>query len=338
MKRKTFLRNIGLSIAAGGWMSRIYPSIPKKYEIIKPARLKKGDTIGLIAPAGIIYEEKELARMRNILESMDLQVVIARHVRSRYGYLSGTDEQRAADLNHFFKNPDIDGIMTVRGGWGSNRILPHIDFDAIGKHPKFFCGFSDITSLHLSIFSKTGLITFHGPNGNSNWTDFTKKHFKQMAFGKSLKTLKNPESEMEASVVIQPGVATGQLFGGNLTVLTSLIGSGYLPDWKGALLFVEDIGEDVYRIDRMMSQLQLNGILDKINGFIFGRCRDCKESPGYSLTLEQVLRDYLLQAGKPAFYGSMISHGPDIFTIPVGVRAKIDAENGSIEILEKPVR
>ncbi len=338
MFRKEFLQAAG-TLVAGGWVANSpLSSINKEVEPVKPPALKPGDTIGFISPAGILFDEREFDRMQDVMESMGFRVRFGEHVKKRFGYLAGTDEERASDFNRFFADPEINGIVAVRGGWGCNRILPLIDFESIGNNPKFFCGFSDITSLHLSINHKTGLTTFHGPNGVSDWTIFTRNHFRKIAFGDGENlTLKNPAKEITSVQTINSGKARGKLLGGNLTLVTSLLGSHYHPDYKGAILFLEDIGEDVYRIDRMMSQLNLSGILNNLSGFIFGRCTNCRESVPVSLTLKEVLDGYLKPIGIPAFSGSMISHEPNNFTLPVGIEAELDADEGKIQLLENSV-
>lgn len=340
MNRKNFLFQAGALLsggllirpsASGSPLSRA-DSLP----LLKPPRLKEGDTIGMIAPAGIVYDEEQYKRMKSVLEELGFRVRFAPHVRNRHGYLAGRDEERAEDLNRFFADPEIRGIITVRGGWGSNRILSLVDYSLIRDNPKFFCGFSDITSLHLAIHRKTGLVTFHGPNGTSDWTIFTQEQFHGMATGSHSLMLVNPPVEKADIRTIRPGRATGPLLGGNLTLVTSLIGSEYLPSMDGAILFLEDIGEEIYRVDRMFSQLELSGILGRLGGVVFGRCTDCKVSnPGF--TLDDVLKRYLDPLGIPAFTGSMISHEPNIFTLPVGVNAEMDAEKGTLRLLEAPV-
>ncbi len=337
MLRREFLKTSGLFVTAS-LIPNLLHSRKDLPERILPKALKPGDTIGFIAPAGILFDEQLYENMQNVMESLGFRVRFGKNVRKRYGYLAGTDKERASDLNDFFSDPEINGIVTVRGGWGSNRILNLVDFDNIRENPKVFCGFSDITALHFSIYKKTGLVTFHGPNGNSDWTIFTKNHFHNTITGNVAKPLlKNPGKEKHNIFTITPGVATGKLLGGNLTLVTSLIGSQYLPDMTGAILFLEDVGEDIYRIDRLMSQLQLSGILKKLNGFIFGKCTNCRESQPVSLSLENIFDHYLKPLGIPAFSGSMISHEPNNFTIPIGIKAKIDSSEGTIQLLEKSV-
>jgi muramoyltetrapeptide carboxypeptidase len=338
MIRRDFLKKTGLLFTAGTVSTRNLLSVTSKPKKILPPALKPGDTIGFISPAGILFDENLFENMQKVMESMGFKVQFGKNVKNRYGYLAGTDEERANDLNQFFSDPEINGIVTVRGGWGSNRILNLVNYNVIRENPKIFCGFSDITALHLSIYKNTGLVTFHGPNGNSDWTLFTRDHFKKLITGKNPKPLlENPGREKHNIHTIQPGTASGKLLGGNLTLITSLIGSSYLPDFTGAILFLEDVGEDVYKIDRMMSQLKLSGILKTINGFVFGKCTNCKESQPISFSLVEVFEHYLKPLGIPSFSGSMISHEPNNFTLPVGIMAQMDAAKGTIQLLEKPV-
>lgn len=295
-----------------------------------PEPLKAGSRVGIVAPASRITDPDVFKQIEKSMEELGFIPDFGPSVKSAYGYLSGTDEVRARDLNSYFENPDIDGIFALRGGWGSSRILPHVNFESIRNNPKFFCGYSDITALHLAIHAKTGLVTFHGPNSNTEYTPWTREHFVDVAFGKKMKYRLEPHADMD-SYTILGGKATGRFFGGNLSVLAALVGTEYLPDLSNAILFLEDIDEDVYRVDRMLSQLALSGILANLSGIVFGKCMLCDESKPNTLTLRQVLEDYFLPLNVPAFYGTMISHEKDIFTVPVGWPVEIDADHFTIE-------
>lgn len=337
--RKEFIKLLGMSSLAG-WANLNYTSahFGDRKAVVKPSRLKKGDTIGMISPASILPDRGRYAEIVNTIEGMGFRVVLGRHAKNRYGDLAGSDAERASDLNAMFQNPEVDAIIPFRGGWGSNRILDLINFDAIRRNPKPLIGFSDITSLLLAIYKKTGLVTFHGPVGRSEWTGFTRTYFRKALMEDEPFIMHNPVGETFTPTmnVFTPGVARGRLLGGNLTVLTSMLGSEYAPDWEGCILFLEDVGEDVYRIDRMLTQLKLNGILDRISGFVFGRCTNCKPGNSYSLSLEQVLSDHIQRLKIPAFYGSMIGHIDHMYTIPIGVEAELNASQGSIKLLEMP--
>ncbi|MEX2584975.1 MAG: LD-carboxypeptidase [Balneolaceae bacterium] len=343
MNRKRFLRHASLLSGSAIVWPVVNGKIFSRRKLIKPAPLKRGDTIGLIAPAGIVYEEKEYNRMTAVFRSLGLQVRFGGNVRKRYGYLAGRDEERLEDLHRFFKDPTIHGIVAVRGGWGANRILPDIDYQIIRENPKVFCGFSDITSLHVAIQNLSGLVTFHGPNGTSDWTAYSRRQFRAVTFGElELPFPVQPIDEdrvceAEDPVTISPGRVTGRLIGGNLTLVTSLIGTSYMPSLEGAILFLEEIGEEIYRIDRMFSRLELSGVLDQIAGLVFGRCTDCDTGSRPSLTLQEVLSGYLAPKNIPSFYGAYIGHEPDNMTLPLGLDAELDADRGEIRLLEFPV-
>jgi len=306
---------------------------------LKPPTLKKQSTIGMVSPGFVLSDGDNYSKIVDTIESLGFKVEVGKNAQNRFGYLAGTDTERAADLNTFFADPNIDAILPFRGGWGSNRILPLLDYDLIRENPKALIGFSDITSLLLSIYSKTGLITFHGPVGKSEWSDFTVSFFEDVLMSHKPVVFSNPPKTGTEDYVklntIYPGEATGPLLGGSLTVITSMLGSDYLPDWNGSILFVEDTGESIYRIDRMLTSLKLNGILDSINGFIFGRCTACPRNYEYGFSLEQILEKHIKRLKVPAFYGSMIGHLDHMFTLPIGISIKMDSTTGTIKMLEK---
>ncbi|WP_340105037.1 S66 peptidase family protein [Rhodohalobacter sp. 8-1] len=332
MKRSDFLKTLGsaslplalpLAIKHAG-----------KQNLNRPKKMMPGDVMGLVAPAGIIYDEAEFERMQRELAELGLRSVFGDHVRNRHGYLAGTDQQRAADLNAMFEDPDIDGIMAVRGGWGCARILPHLNFETIADNPKVYCGFSDNTTLHHALMAYSNLQTFHGPNGNSDWTDLTKQSFESVVMKGELSTY---QSDSMVSILM-PGKATGRLIGGNLSILTTTLGTPYQANFDDAILFVEDIGEDTYKIDRMMSHLEQAGILDVISGFVFGKCTDCSAGSPPTFSLLEVLKHYLDRYQIPSIYNTDIGHEQDNFTIPMGGLAELDADNGVITLLEPAVQ
>ncbi len=331
--RKSFLTSSFMGFSSL-FLGRGISSNTKK-TIIKPKRLPEGAKLGLVAPASPIYAQSDFNRMIRSLSDLGYELVLGDHIEDRKGYLAGSDENRVADLHRMFQDNSIDGILCTRGGYGSNRILDLIDFELIKANPKPFIGFSDITSLHMAIYKETGLITFHGPVGKSYWNDFTVDSWSSILHEGNAPLYRTPGDQSD-SFTINTGSAEGILLGGNLTVLTSLLGSDYLPEFDGSILFLEDIGEDIYRIDRMFSQLALSGILKKINGLVFGKCTECNQNSN-SLSLQEVLSHYLVPLNVPAFYGAMISHEEQNWTIPVGVQAKINANLQTIEILEPGV-
>lgn len=326
MNRSQFLKLS--SIGAVSLPAIVNDGIPVNDELIKPKKLRQGDTIALSAPAGIVHDAREFTRMRNVLESMGFNVVFGEFVRERYGYFAGTDYQRALDLMRFFTDDTIDAIVTVRGGWGCARILPHLDFKLIRSNPKVFCGFSDVTTLHLAFLKYSRLITYHGPNGTSDWTELTRNNFKQVLMnGKKVVFRSNNRAK-----TIIPGQSSGRLIGGNLTILTTAIGTDYQPDLTGAILFIEDIAESPYKIDRMLTHLKRANMLDNLSGFIFGRCTNCAEARGANFTINEVIEDHIKPLGIPAITGMDIGHDPDNFTIPVGIKATLDADTGTLSI------
>ncbi len=342
--RRHMLQIGGATIAAGTLPSLVESKDPEQ-AVIKPKRLRKGDLVGLINPAGATFHPDRAEIARETMAALGLRTRFGDHLLDRYGYLAGRDEDRAADINTFFADPEVRAVIALRGGWGCNRLLPLLDYRLIRKNPKIVMGMSDITGLLLGIYAKTGVVTFHGPTGGSSWNEFTTDQATRVLFAGEAISMKNLDGTDDRLVqvknrvlTITPGTARGRLVGGNLTVLTALMGSGFLPDFDGCILFLEDVREEVYRVDRMLTQLKLAGVLEGIAGFVFGRCTDCEPTSRYgSLTLREVLNDHVAHLGIPAWYGSMIGHIADKFTVPVGVPAEINADTGTINLLEPAV-
>lgn len=312
---------------------------------VKPKRLEAGARVALVNPAGATFDRQDVEIVEDRLAALDLVPVRGRHLLDRHGYLAGTDEARAEDINEMFADPTVDGIIAVRGGWGAARLLHLIDFEAVAAHPKVFMGYSDITTLLLAFQARTGLVTFHGPVGTSEWNDFSVGALRAIVFEGTAPTLRNPTRRGSDLVVtehrpriIRPGRARGRLLGGNLTVLASLLGSDFVPDWNGAILFLEDIGEAVYRIDRLLTQLGLAGVLEQVAGVVFGKCTDCDPDSSYgSLTLPEVLEHHLGGLGVPVWAGGMVGHIPLKWTLPLGIEAEIDAGAATVRLLESAV-
>ncbi len=335
INRREFITAFGLTAIFSYLPAIATPSKIPPQTIIKPPRLQIGDTVGLVAPAGII-ESKDIEEAKRTLEVLGLKVKLGRHILERYGYLAGLDRDRASDINTMFADKSVKAIIPMRGGWGCNRILPLLNYTNIRAHPKIIIGYSDITSLLLAIDARSRIVTFHGPVATSTWNEFTVGYLKRVLFGNEviMQNLNTEETQVE---VITPGKARGKLVGGNLSVLCAMLGSPYLPAWNRRILFVEDIGEDVYRIDRMLIQLKNAGVLNQISGFIFGQCTNCKPGDEPTFTLMQVLKDHIQPLRIPAWYGSMIGHIKDKFTMPLGVEVEIDATLGTIKMLELAV-
>lgn len=315
---------------------------------LRPARLRPGDTVGLISPASATFLQEEIDIVVEAMNGLGLTSRLGEHVGDRYGYLGGQDGDRATDINEFFADPDIAALIPIRGGWGSSRVLPYLDYDLIRQNPKIIVGFSDLTALLLGIYAQTQLITFHGPNGLTGWRTQQIAYFRRILFGGEALTYQNwPSSDDNTRLMqvnnriqtITSGVARGPLMGGNLSVLSSIVGSPYVPDLTGAILFIEDIGETLYRIDRMMTHLKLAGLFDNLAGFIFGQCPRCVPDASYgSLTLEDIIRDHIQPLGIPAWSGAMIGHIETIVTLPIGGEVEIDASAGTIEMLSPAVQ
>jgi muramoyltetrapeptide carboxypeptidase len=316
-------------------------ALARRRETLRAPRLRPGDLVGLVAPSAAIVDSEPAAIARESLEAMGLTVLEGESLRRRRGYLAGTDDERARDVNAMIANREVRGIFAIRGGWGAARIVDRLDYDALARDPKVVAGYSDITALHNAIHARTGLITFHSPLAAASWATFPYEHFRRVVFDAEAPSLAPPPDTADTLVpqqhrvrTIRPGRARGRLLGGNLTVLSHLVGTGYLPDFGGAILFLEDIGEEPYRLDRMMTQLRLAGILDGLAGFVFGKCTDCEPGDGYgSLTLEDVLTDHVASLGIPAWFNAMIGHIRDQWTIPVGLEAEIDAVDGTVRLL-----
>lgn len=354
MHRRQVFAGLGLATAALSGLG-IGPHRPRLAQAVSPSmpsplyppRLGPGATVGIVSPAGATFEPDRLDLVVDAVTALGWQPKLAPHVLDRYGYLAGADHLRAADVNTLFADPSVDALLPVRGDWGSARILPYLNYDQIRANPKVIMGFSDITALLLGIYAKTGLVTFHGPHGITAWrsdqVDFLRRvvvlgealTFTNPLLGADQDRLMRDQGRIET---ITPGRATGRLIGGNLSVLTGLVGSPYLPDLRGAILFLEDVGEPPYRVDRMITHLKLAGVIDGLAGFIFGQCRACGPGVGYgSLTLSEILRDHIQPLGIPAWNGAWIGHVEPMWTLPIGGQVAIDATLGEIRMLEAAV-
>jgi muramoyltetrapeptide carboxypeptidase len=348
--RRNFLTTCGLATIATQLPS-VAQGKSSPPSILKPPHLKTGNTVGLVAPAGYI-DRRDIEDIKEALAKLGLKVKLGTHVYKRYGYLAGSDANRAADVNAMFADSSVQAILPMKGGWGCSRILPLLDYSLIRSHPKIIMGLSDITSLLLGIHAKSGLVTFHGPTGQSTWNPFTVNYVKRVLFKGEVFTLRNPKTNGNPTAIesrvetITPGKVRGKLVGGNLSVLSAMVGSAYLPPWKETILFLEEIGEEVYRVDRMLTQLKLAGILEQIAGFVFGQCTNCdrltrqnaQKDGETSLTLRQVLRDHIHPLGIPAWNGSTIGHIKNKFILPIGAEVEIDSRKGTIQLLEPAVR
>ncbi|MES2071696.1 MAG: LD-carboxypeptidase [Pseudomonadota bacterium] len=315
---------------------------------IYPKRLKAGDTIGLVSPAAATYEREPVEIAIETLQALGFKVRQSPTLRARYGHFGGTDAQRAEAINSMFADDGVDGILALTGGSGCNRIIDKLDYALIRSRPKFFGGYSDLTALVNAIQAQTGLVSFHSPMGASEWNEFSVAHFRAMVMEGQAAMLRNPSDAKERGDnlvqtqdrihTLRGGRARGTLVGGNLAVLTSLAGSPYWPDFRGAILFLEEVNEYIYRVDRMLSQLRLSGALQQVRGVVIGKFTKCTPGEGYgTLTLDEVFDDYFLPLNVPVFSGAMIGHIKRKFTMPVGSEVEIDANAGSIQLLRPAV-
>lgn len=297
-------------------------------------RLCFGDTIGLISPASPENEDS-IKKCITFFNNKGFNIVEGKHLYDKWGYLAGRDENRASDIMEMFKNKSVDMILCVRGGYGTARLLPYLDLDIIRKNNKIFAGFSDITTLLNLFYEKCGLTTFHSPMGTSNFEDtITYNSFiSALMEGYIPYTIKNPNKI--PTNCINKGSAEGNLIGGNLSLICSTLGTPYEIETKNKILFIEEVGEDPYKIDRMLTQLLLSNKLQQCSAIILGQFKDCT-LPHYerSLTLEEVFKDRLYNLNIPMFSGLSAGHDYPRLTLPIGAKVRITAENGIIQVLE----
>lgn len=291
--------------------------------------LSRGARVALVAPAGPLAGPEQLERAVDNAASMGWDAVPGRHVLARSGYFAGTDAERLSDLNAALRDRTIDAIWCVRGGYGATRLLEHLDYAAFRAHPRPIIGYSDITALHAAIGRMCGAQSYHGPTARAQLTLFTRNSFERaMLFGT------DPCGTAHGARTIREGQATGRLAGGNLAVLTALVGTPYFPDLDGAILVLEDVNEAVYRVDRMLQQLRMTGALSRIVGIAFGHCTSCDVSAEQSSapdvswptrTLDDVLREVAESLNIPCVVNIPIGHINDHWTLPLGALALLDA-------------
>ena len=306
--------------------------------MLKPRPLRRGDTIGLVGISGAMHEpEVQFEQMLQAIDALGYNVIIADSCREQYGYLSGTDESRARGLNQMFRDDRVDAVVCMRGGYGVARMLDRVDFDVIRANPKIMLGYSDITALHTAIHEKVGMVTIHGPMPVKAWMefdDFTRESMvRALTSTEPLGVLSNPPG-MEPQCIV-PGRCEGQLVGGNLTLIASACGTPYALNAEGKVLLLEDVGEYIYRLDSMLTQLRQAGMFDQCVGVVLGGFTNCTEEyERYALHLEDIIRDIIVPAGKPVLGNMSIGHTDTKITVPLGVRCALDAEAGTLEITE----
>ena len=313
-------------------------------KLIKPKRLSKGETVAVITPSSGVEAEGFSKALQNMAD-LGFKTKVGKSARNIKGFLAGTDKERLDDLHQAFADKEVNAIWCVRGGYGAMRFLPDLDFNLIKKNPKILIGYSDITALHLAIHQNTGLVTFHGPVAASTYSDYAKKHVVNVLMNPSApyKIELSPdniakESNLFKTETITKGKARGKLIGGNLSLLTAMAGTPFgLRDTKGKILFTEDVGEQPYRIDRMLTQLRQSIDMKQLAGIALGVFEDCNPKSNDTQSLMDVLKDRLGDLGIPVVYGLSFGHIRDQFTLPVGIEAEFDTETATMTFLESGV-
>jgi len=333
-------------IVVCGWATGNQVLRAQEKQWVKAPALKRGDTIALVAPAGPV-EIKTVKEFAEQLEMAGYKVIIPKGIERKSGYLAGADDERASELNAAIRDPKVRAIFPCRGGYGVIRILDRIDYPALRRDPKIIVGFSDITALHLAIARESHLITFHAPMSlrgiavPDKEASFAVASFKRAIFADQSKdrvggyTIDAP-TDRPKPVKLVSGKAQGRLMGGNLTMICSTLGTPYAIQPKGAILFIEDLNEAPYRVDRYLSQLRLAGALDAISGVVIGNfsskeVTDAKE-------FERVFQDYFATRKIPVLMNFPVGHVSHNATLPHGAMAEVDADASTLRLVENPVK
>ncbi|MCA1247697.1 LD-carboxypeptidase [Massilia sp. MS-15] len=342
-------RRFGALAAAGFSASGLAAAGPlsgPSSRLLKPPRLRPGDLVGVLAPGGVVDDRLIEKSVRNI-EALGLRARTGRYLRASFGNYAGSVQQRLADLHAMFLDPEVKMIWPVRGGSGCISLLSKLDYALIRRNPKILLGYSDITALHLAIHNMAGLVTFHGPVASSTLADYPREHMLAVLCDpRSTYTIPMaPENAVKARTMphfgirtVTAGVATGRLLGGNLSIVAALAGTPYAADFRDSLLFLEEVDEAPYRLDRWMTQLDLSTGFANAAGVIVGVCEDCAPEDGQrSLSLDQTFDQHLRPLTIPAVTGYPIGHIRHQFTAPLGVRARLDTAAQTVTLLEPAV-
>ena len=309
--------------------------------ILRPARLKPGDLIGVVAPASPAFDATKIDRGVRYLETLGYRVKLGAHINKVKGYLAGEDHERVSDLHKMFSDKNVKAIVCLRGGYGTPRLLSLIDYKLIARNPKILVGFSDITALQLALWKRCRLITFHGPMVAVDMADVIDPFTEEMFW----RLVTSPKKAgliplLNEPVTLFRGKATGRLLGGNLSLIVSLLGTPYQPDFRRSVLFIEDTDEEPYRIDRMLTQLYNASAFSRTVAIVAGQFTDCipKDTTKPSLTVEQVLHEVAHKSARPFLSNLPFSHVPGKMTLPVGLKVRVNADARTIEYLEPAVR
>lgn len=300
---------------------------------IRPQRLQRGDTIGIISPSSP-PDPESLEKSLTFLEQLGLKWKFGKHAKNINGYLAGTDEEKLDDLHEMFRDSSIKGIICSSGGYGSARFTDKIDLQLMRENPKVFWGFSDITFLHTAIRQYANLVTFHGPMlgpniGKDTFEELSARMFQQLFQPMEL----HYSEEISPLETLVGGVAQGELIGGNLSILTKTIGTKFEIDTKGKILLIEDIGEEPARVDGLLNHLRMAGKLEDLAGVVIGDFANIETKKRWTLTLDEVLDDYFADFSVPVVKGFKIGHCEPHFSVPLGVPAKLDADAKTLTIL-----
>ncbi len=296
---------------------------------VLPKRLRPGSRIGIAAPAGHYNIEKFEAGIK-VLENLGFKTVVPSRLTARKGYFAGDDAHRISVIHRLFADPSVDAILCARGGYGCMRILPLIDFSIVRQHPKIFIGFSDITALLAVFYTRCAMVTYHGPV-------VTSLGMGTIQTGEALVSAVSSRRRMvikpENGFVLNPGEAVGPVIGGNLTILSHLVGTPYSPRYDGHILFLEDCNEKPYRIDRMLTQMRLSGCLDNIAGLFLGQFTDCESLD----IIKETVIDIFHGKDIPIMGGFEIGHEQTNLTLPIGLHARLNTHSRQLTYLEPSV-
>ena len=318
-------------------------SLPTHFGYHRPTRLRKGDVIGIVAPSSPQRDDERLRRGIRYFESLGYRVRLGEHLWERHGYLAGTDEERLDDLNAMIRDPQVRMIIAGRGGYGMTRIIERVDYAALGRARKIVVGFSDVTALNFAALAKSKLVTFSGAMPGVDFADATVDAFAEESFWaavtstKALGTVPSPDDTPIAPLA--RGRADGWLLAGNLTLAAALCGSRWLPKTTGAIMLLEEIGEEAYRVDRLLSQLWNAGAMRGLAGLALGAFTDAapRRVSVDPLPIEEVFAEYVRRAAVPAIGGISYGHIARKLTLPLGVRARLDGTRGTLRLVESGV-
>jgi muramoyltetrapeptide carboxypeptidase len=332
------------------WLFKRYVSIghlnfcmENSMAIVKPPRLRKGSLIGIVAPASAPSNEEKIEKGTAYLERLGYRVKTGEHIRAAHGYLAGTDKERAEDFNNMVRDKEVKAIFSIRGGYGTPRLLQMVDYKALKNNPKIIVGYSDITALQLAIFCKIGLVTFSGPMTGvemcKEMNPYTEEHFwRLLTSTKKIGVLKNPDDE--PIKILKHGNTRGRILGGNLSLLTCLLGTAFQPSMRNTILFLEDVEEAPHRVDRMLAHLFNAGVLKSLSALVFGRFTECNPSDPNEphLTIDQIQEEYADKINCPVIANFQYGHIPRKLTLPFGLQTALETKKHRIEILEGAVQ